>query len=244
MLDTIAKTLEERGHGCVDAKDGVDLMVHGEKLRLSFHEGKDKHVHNPTPGELAEKARWDENRAKWPTLYNADRRHWRSWDHSPSGRLSLVLHSPTWTNWQSDRLLGRWHDKKSAALEQQLDQVIIAMHAGSALLRHNREAVEERERRRQEEADRRRREQELQERVDKREVFVRQKSKEFADLVELRSFSGHMDRNVHAPGTPHASAIATVAREMVRRLEASFSADRLDVEIRGLDLYLDDDEIP
>jgi hypothetical protein len=244
MIDAIAKTIEQRGHACIESKGGVDLVVDGEKMRLSFQETKNKHAHHPTAGELSEKARWEENRKKWPTLYGSDKRHWRSWDYSPSGRLSLVLQATAWTNWQHDRILGRWHDRKSAAIEQKLDEVVVAMHAGAALLRHNREAAEERERHRQEEADRRRRDLERQERVAKREAYVRQKSKEFADLLELRKFSEHLDGEVQCSETPHASAIAVVARKMLGRLEASLKATSLDDEIDRLDLYLDGEHLP
>jgi hypothetical protein len=112
------------------------------------------------------------------------------------------------------------------------------------LLRHNREAAEERERHRQEEADRRRRDLERQERVAKREAYVRQKSKEFADLLELRKFSEHLDGEVQCSETPHASAIAVVARKMLGRLEASLKATSLDDEIDRLDLYLDGEHLP
>jgi hypothetical protein len=241
IIEAIARTLERLGHTTADAKDGIDLVIDGEKLRLLFQETKEKHEHHPTSGELAEKARWEVQRKQWPTLYNSDRKHWRSWDYSPSGRISLTLVSPIWTSWSSDRILGRWHDRKAATIEQQLNEVVVAMYAGVALLKHNRAAVEERKRLQQEEADRRQRERDRQDRIAKREAFVRQKSKEYAELVELRSFSSHLDGETVGPDVPNAAAIAAVARDMVDRLEYSLSGSALDEEVDRLKLYADGD---
>lgn len=241
IVDTLARTLERLGHATADAKDGADLIIDGESLRLLFHETKDKSEHHPTAAELAAKAKWEERRKQWPTLYNADRRHWRSWDYSPSGRLSLTLVSPVWTSWSSDRILGRWHDRKAGTVEQQLNDVVVAMYAGVALLKHNRTKLEERQRLHQEEMDRRERERDRQERIAKREAFVRQKAKEHAELAELRSFSRHLDGETVGPDMPNAAAIAGVARDMVHRLEFSLSGSALDEEIERLKLYLDGD---
>ncbi|MEH2480994.1 hypothetical protein V1282_004351 [Nitrobacteraceae bacterium AZCC 2146] len=241
IVDTIARTLERLGHATADAKDGADLIIDGESLRLLFHETKDKSEHHPTAAELAEQAKWEERRKQWPTLYNADRRHWRSWDYSPSGRLSLTLVSPVWTSWSSDRILGRWHDRKAATVEQQLNEVVVAMYAGVALLKHNRAKLEERQRLHQEEMDRRERERDRQDRIAKREAFVRLKAKEHAELVELRSFSRHLDGETVGLDMPNAAAIAGVARDMVDRLEFSLSGSALDKEIERLKLYLDGD---
>lgn len=241
IVDTLARTLERLGHSTADAKDGADLVVDGEKLRLLFHETKDKSEHHPTAGELAEKVKYEERRKQWPTLYNADRKHWRAWDHSPSGRISLTLVSPVWTSWSSDRVLGRWHDRKAATVEQQLNEVVVAMHAGVALLKHNRAKIEERQRLHQEEMDRRERERDRQDRIAKREAFVRQKAKEHAELVELRSFSRYLDSETVGPDMPNAAAIANVARDMVDRLELSLSGAALDDEIERLQLYADGD---
>ena len=242
ILDSIARTLEHLGHEITDAENGVDFVLDGEKLRLSFHETKDKFEHHPTAAELAEKARWEGYQKQWPTLYRSDKRHWRSWDYSPSGRISLTLEASAWTSWSSDRLLGRWHDRKSARVEQQLNDVIVAMHAGAALLRHNRAAIEERKRLQQQEAERRQRDRDRQDRITKREAFVRQKSKEYRELSELRGFSEYLSREPLL-GLTHASAIAAVTRELVDRLEHSLSASVLDREVVGQALYADD-ELP
>jgi hypothetical protein len=241
IIEAIVRTLERLGHQIVDGTDGADLVVDGEKMRLSLHESLDKHTHQPTTAELAEKARWDANRVKWPTLYRPDRRHWRSWDYSPSGRLSLVLENPKWTGWSSDRILGRWHDRKSTTVEQQLNDVVVAMHAGAALIRHNRAAAEERHRLQQEAAERRQRERDRQDRIAKREAFVQRKSQEYTQLVELRRFSEYLARETLGSDIRGASAIASVARDMVERLEDSLSASSLKEEVEQLKLYADGD---
>lgn len=243
IVDTMARTLERLGHTTADAEDGADLVIDGERLRLLFHETKDKSEHRPTAGELAEKAKWEANRLKWPALYNADKKHWRSWDHSPSGRISVTLVSPVWTSWSSDRILGRWHDRKAALVEQQLNQVIVAMYGGVALLKHNRAKLQERQRLHQEEMDRRERELARQDRIAKREAYVREKAKTYAELLELRNFSRHLDGETAGSDMRNALAIAAVSRDMIDRLEFSLSGSALDEEIERLKLNLDRDFI-
>ncbi|OYU88218.1 MAG: hypothetical protein CFE29_17945 [Bradyrhizobiaceae bacterium PARB1] len=240
ILNSIAHTLEKLGNEVVYAENGADFLVEGEKLRLLFHETKTKNEHHPTAAELAEKARWDNNSKQWPTLYRSDRKHWRSWDYSPSGRLSLTLQASSWTSWSSDRQLGRWYDRKSTTVEQQINEVIIAMYAGSALLRHNRAVIEEREKQRQEAAERRQKERERQDRILKRESFVRQKSKEYMELRELQAFSEYFSQQSHS-GLTYSSAIAALATEMTERLRSSFLPSNINDEVVELALFTDDD---
>ena len=94
IIDTIARTLESRGQQATDTDKGVDIIVDGERLSLSINETKDKTAHQPTKAELQARAQWEANRIKWPTIYNADRMHWRRWDYLPSGRLCVVLENP------------------------------------------------------------------------------------------------------------------------------------------------------
>lgn len=115
---------------------GVEVMV----LRLG--ETKDRTEHQPTKSELKARVDWEKRRLKWPSLYGSDTRHWHTWDYFPSGRLSLMLINLLRTQWQSGHLLGRWHDRKAKSLESYLNDVIVAMLTGAAIVRHNRVAAE------------------------------------------------------------------------------------------------------
>lgn len=241
IIDTIARTLESRGQQATDTDKGVDIIVDGERLGLSISETKDKTAHQPSKAELQARAQWEASRIKWPTIYNADRMHWRRWDYLPSGRLCVVLENPAACYWKPERLLGRWYDRKTARVEDYLNDIIVTMHSGAALVRINRLAAEEAERRRQEAADRLRRMQERKERIAKREAFIEQKAKDYARLLHLQAFSLYLANQSGNPNTGAVATIGSVAQEIVDRLTHALSAPILDQEINRLGLYTADD---
>jgi hypothetical protein len=51
---------------------------------------------------------------------------------------------------KSAHLLGRWHDRKTRNLESYLNDIMVAMLTGAAIVRHNRIAAENAKRERQE----------------------------------------------------------------------------------------------
>ena len=241
IIDTIARTLENRGQQATDTDKGVDIIVDGERLSLSINETKDKTAHQPTKTELQAKAQWETNRIKWPTIYNADRVHWRRWDYVPSGRLCVVLENPAACYWKPERLLGRWYDRKTARVEDYLSDIIVTMHSGAALVRINRLAAEEAERRRQEAADRLRRMQERKERIAKREAFIEQKAKDYARLLNLQAFSQYLTNQTSDPDAGAVVSIKRAALEMVDRLTRALSATELNQEVSRLGLYTPED---
>jgi hypothetical protein len=241
IIDTIAKTLEDRGQQLSETDKGVDLVIDGEHVKLYFYETKNKEAHQPTQAELRTKAKWDADRVKWPSIYNADRVHWRRWDYSPSGRLCVVLEDPAAYSWSPSRVLGRWYDRKTARVEDYLNDIIVTMHSGAALIRHNRLAEEEKERRRQEAAERLQRMQERKERIAKREAFIAEKAKDYARLTELKAFNEYLAGQPKSPDVDGVAAIGRVAQELVDRLTRALSASELNQQIDRLGLYTADD---
>jgi hypothetical protein len=239
IIEALAKYLDGLGHSAVDAKNGLDFVIDGEKMRLSFSETKGKQAHRPTATELARKAEWERDRLRYPSMYRADKVHWGSWDHFPSGRLSLTLSNPAEYRW-SERVLGRWYDRKSVTLEKQMLEVVVGMIAGAVVIRRNRLAAEERERIRQERIEQYHREQRRLERLAKREAFVEDKAKLYARLVQMQSFADHL-ANQETGNYAGSSLIKTVAAEIVESLGCRLSAKALNEEIVELGLYEDED---
>ena len=108
LVDTLFKALEAAGQQIKATDTGLTA------------ETKDRREHQLTKSELKAKADWEEQRRKWPSIYDTERQHWRTWDHFPSGWLSLTLTDPLRSQSQSDHLLGRWHDRKARSLESYL----------------------------------------------------------------------------------------------------------------------------
>ncbi|MBR1034211.1 hypothetical protein [Bradyrhizobium liaoningense] len=149
LADTLFRALEAAGQQIKAAEKDVRIIVNGEAIRIQISEIRDKREHQPSKAELKAKQDWETRRKEWPTLYNADRQHWRRWDHVPSGRMSLTLVDPLRNQWQSDHVIGRWHDRLTRRLEDYLQEVVIGVLTGAAIVRHNRVASETAERKRQ-----------------------------------------------------------------------------------------------
>lgn len=242
IIDMILKTLEDRGQQISDTDKGIDLIVDDERLHLSIYETKNKQEHKPTQVELRARAEWEANRIKWPTAYDANRLHWRRWDYSPSGRLCVVLENPAAYSWKPEHLLGRWYDRKTTRVEDCLNDIIVAMHSGAALIRHHRLIAEEEERRRQEAADRLRRMQGRKERMAKREAFIEQKAKDYSRLIQLNAFNEYLAGQPKGPDIGAVASIGRVAQEIVDRLTHALSVAELNQEIGRLGLYTADDQ--
>ncbi|WP_342712559.1 hypothetical protein AAFG13_15690 [Bradyrhizobium sp. B124] len=242
IIEALTKYLDGLGHKGVDAKDGLDFVIDGEKMRLSFGETKGKEAHRPTTAELARKAEWERDRLRYPTLYREDKRHWAQWDHFPAGRLSLTLSNPAEFRWSKERVLGRWYDRKSVNLEKQLREVVVGMIAGAVVIRRNRLAAEERERIRQQRIEQYHREQRRLERLAKQEAFIEEKAKQYARLRQIQAFADHL-ANQEAANYAGSSLIKAVATQIIESLGYRLSAEVLNQEIVELGLYTDDDRL-
>jgi hypothetical protein len=242
IIDTIVKTLENRGQQIIDTDNGVDLVVDGELLKLSLNETKKQEAHQPTQAELRAKAKREQDSLRWPSIYSTNRMHWRKWDHLPSGRLCVVLENPAASYWKPEHLLGRWYDRTTKRVEDYLNEIVVTMHSGAALVQQIRLAAEEEERRRQEAADRLRRMQERKQRIAKREAFIEEKAIVYAQLTRLRAFGEYLSGQSQDPNAGAVATIERVAQEMIQRLTNALSVSELNQEIGRLGLYAEDDQ--
>jgi hypothetical protein len=227
IVDTLLKALEALDQQIKATDTGLVAVVDGETLSLRLSETKDKTAHQPTTAELKAKADWDENHRKWPSLYNLDRRHWRSWDHHPSGRLSLTLTDPLRSQWQDGHVLGRWSDKRTSKLEALLDDVLVGTLTGAATARHNRIAAEAAKRRREEAHEAYLKEQERLRHQAQADAFIEARADELARLQKILAFRDYLAREPGAPRSPEEEAILQATNDLIGRLQHGLSAAAL-----------------
>ncbi|MGR4931751.1 hypothetical protein ACIPUD_33810 [Bradyrhizobium sp. CAR08] len=227
IVDTLLKAVDAAGQQTKATDTGLVVIVDGECLSLQLGETRDKTAHQPTQAELKAKANWEEQHRKWPSLYNLDRRHWRSWDYQPSGRLSLTLTDPLRSQWQDGYVLGRWNDRRTSKLETFLGDVLVGMLTGAATARHNRIAAEAEKRRREEahqaylkEQERRRYEAQL-------DAFIEAKADELIKLKKIIAFRDYLSWGPGAPRSPEEEAILRATDDLISRLQHGLSADAL-----------------
>lgn len=223
LVDTLFNALEAAGQEIKATDGGIRAIVDGEGMILRLGETKDKTAHQPTKSELKAKADWEEQRRKWPSIYDRDRQHWRTWDNFPSGRLSLTLTDPLRSQWKSDHLLGRWHDRKARNLESYLNEIIIAMLTGAAIVRHNRIAAENAERQRQEAHEAYLLEQKRLRHQAQADAFIESKADELGRLQKILSFRDYISTQRGTATTPEEDALFVAVDDLVDRLRHSLS---------------------
>ena len=142
----------------------------------------------------------------------------------PSGRLSLTLIDPLRSQWESSHLLDRGHDRKAKSLEAYLNDIMVAILTGAAIVRHNRIAAEiasiggrkleahlrEQERRRYEAQ------------VD---AFIEGKADELARLQKILSFRDYVSRQYTDAASREQDPTFRAASDLVERLQRSLSVD-------------------
>jgi hypothetical protein len=90
----------------------------------------------------------------------------------------------------SGHLLGRWHDRKVRSLESYLNDILVAMLTGAAIVRHNRIAAETAERQREEAHEAYLREQERLRYEARVNAFIEGKADELSRLQKILFFQG------------------------------------------------------
>ncbi|MBR1285392.1 hypothetical protein JQ597_25405 [Bradyrhizobium sp. AUGA SZCCT0177] len=235
LVDTLFKALDSAGHRIQATESGLKAVIDSEVMVLAVRETKDRTEHQPTKSELKAKADWEENRKKWPSLYDRERQHWRSWDNFPSGRMSLSLYDPLRPSWGSGNLLGRWHDRKTNKLESHINEILIAMLTGAAIVRHNRIAAETAERERQERHQAYLREQERLRREAQVDAFIEDKADQLFRLQKILSFRGYLTAQLTAVTSSEATALIDAVDDLVGRLQRDLSLDVLRRSVKVTD---------
>ena len=141
------------------------------------------------------------------------------------GRLSLTLIDPLRSQWESSHLLGRWHDRKAKSLEAYLNDIMIAILTGAAIVRHNRIAAEIAEHRRQEAYEAHLREQERLRYEAQVDAFIEGKADELARLQKILSFRDYVSRQYADAASREQDPTFGAASDLVERLQRSLSVD-------------------
>jgi hypothetical protein len=133
------------------------------------------------------------------------------------------LTDPLRSQWQSSHLLGRWHDRKTNSLEAYLNDIMVAMLTGAAIVRHNRIAAEMAERRRQEAYEAHLREQERLRHEAQVDAFIEGNADELARLQKILSYRDYVSRQYADAASREQDPIFRAANDLVERLQRSLS---------------------
>jgi hypothetical protein len=224
LADTLFRALEAAGQQIKAAETDVHIVVDGEAIRIQIGEIRDKREHQPSKTELKAKQDWETRRKEWPTLYNADRQHWRRWDHVPSGRLSLTLIDPLRNQWQSDHAIGRWHDRSARRLEDYLQEIVIGILTGAAIVRHNRIASQTAERKRQQAREACLAEQQRLREQAARDKFLDDKANDVARLTRIMALRDHVSQQYATDTEREQDKTLRAVDDLIERLREGLSA--------------------
>jgi len=172
ILQVLFMVAEQEGHEIRRDEHGFYWVPQGERFLLRVYEIQDRKPHEPTAKELKEQAREDEWRARYLNSYSSSRKVYRTWDHYPSGRLTIALRDTNSYGWREHALSKRWRDRKSNALEGRLADIFTWLEPAAVMAREKRLEIEERQRLEAEEAERLRQLRERREHAGKLEKYL------------------------------------------------------------------------
>jgi hypothetical protein len=141
--------------------------------------------------------------------------------------VSLTLIDPLKSQWNSGHLLGRWYDRKGKNLESYLNDILVAMLTGAAIVRHNRIAAEAAERKRREEHEAYLLEQERLRYEAQVDALIESKADELARLQKILSFRDYISKHRTAATSPEEDAILGAVNDLVGRLQRTLSPEAL-----------------
>jgi hypothetical protein len=137
------------------------------------------------------------------------------------------LTDPLKTQWESAHVLGRWYDRKTKNLESYLNDIVVAMLTGAAIVRHDRIAAETAKRQRQEAHEAYLREQERLRNEARLDAFIESKADELARLQKIISFRDYLSRQHADTKSREQDPVLRAIDDLIRRLQRSLSADTL-----------------
>lgn len=247
LIDTFIRALLARRHTVSDDDHGVVIKVDDELFRFGIIETKDQRPHIPSPAELKEQERTEQWRRQVPSLYaDPTRKTYRTWDKFPSGRLSMTIWGVNWNQWRGTTdvsFAGRWYDRPTKPLEENLNAAMVALSTTAAAIKHEKAVAAEEARLAKEEAERRARETARRQRIEQRHKFLRAEARRFAAHVRLEQLSDRLGKMADTSGSEPVDKIFRVLRQMVQEGEQRYSRDVLNSEIERLGLIADDDTV-
>ena len=146
-----------------------------------------------------------------------------------------------WRGYRWSLVVGRWYDRRSKKVEDQLGDAMVSLAAASILAKHRRAEAEEKARIEAEEAERRRKEKARREREKGRREFLLKRSDEYARFSALATFEGFMAPKVAQGGVEPVDRISRVLHDIVAEMSQQFERSALNAEIVRLGLFADDD---
>lgn len=203
---------------------GFALDFDGTLVAFRIDEESRQEPHTPTEAELKrgkENARWGMSSTPWP-----------KYDHSPSGRLAIVIEANSYSG-----LRRTYADGKKQLLEDMMAKVLQGFADHAAYAREQKRAADERARV-YAEAEVRRQRQQAWEANEKRRC-------EFADAIHeqlmrrqrLKSVLGHLEQD---PGQP--LPMAAWIHQQIALIDALISRDFLDLSARSAGITFKDEE--
>lgn len=215
QLFLLAKTL---GHQTETTDEGLVLLIDGQTIVFALEAPTDRRIHQPTPAELKEQARY----AGW----GMTREPWPKYDHFPSERLAIIIQANAYSG-----LRRTFSDRQTKAVEQMLPAILEAFAAHGAFAKERK--------REQEESARRYREAERLREMDEAFAAREKRRIEFADAVhdvlmerkKLADVLAHIDA-VADPEYPNIEMIGWLRRR-IRQLDALISPAFLDISARS-----------
>lgn len=242
IIHAFALAAEECGYSFSEVPDGVQILVDGTPVSWEIKETLDRRPHEPTKKELEAQARYEENRARWPSIYSLDssQKVYRLWDQFPSGRLSMTLRDPSTYRWNRQDLIGHWRDRKTKPLEHYLNKALVALAVGASEIRYRQAEAAEKERLRLAEVERQRLERERRERAQKRRERYYEMAEKLEQHRKLKALSDYLEQHPEEPEASESKQFLDELQQITDDLmqEVSVRAIHHDFQARGV---LDDE---
>ena len=229
ILSRLFDKAQAQGFSPKNTDGGLVLIVDGEPIAFRLEEKPAETPHTPTPQELKRKA----DNEKWGYGSSTP---WPKYDHSPSGRLSIVIQENAYSG-----LRRTYSDRQTRDLNSILSDVLIAMAEHAAYIKERRREADEKAREWRLEEARRQNEAAYAEREARREKFVEaialQIERRERLLLVLRHLEGSPDEHKERV----AAMIAWVQRRL-KQIDSLTSPRFLDISARSAKIAFDEPE--
>ncbi|WP_038966954.1 hypothetical protein [Bradyrhizobium diazoefficiens] len=222
LLARLFALADTEGYRPKASDTGLDLAAEDVSIAFGIEERPRKTPHEPTAAELK---RRDHN-----LRYGFSKDPWPKYDHSPSGRLSIVIQANLWSG-----LRRTWSDGKTQKVEGMLPEIIASLVEHGALLRQRRRAAEESERKRLVAEARRKREEAFNTREKRRLEFVDAVHEQLLERSRLSAVLAHLDHPAMDGRNP-AENISAWIRRRIQQIDALTSPEFLDLSARSAKL--------
>ncbi|MFD3264013.1 hypothetical protein [Phenylobacterium ferrooxidans] len=222
MLDWLGQFLrfaETQGARLDRKEERAIFIVDEEEIAFRIEEKPERTPHTPTSAQLAEKA-------KWGHIYSASWTPWPKYDHSPSGKLSLVIEVHG-----ASGLRSTFSETATRSLADMSGDFLAACIARAALIKDNRRKAEIA--RMEAEAAQRRQERvkAFEQREERRERFVELIADKLQERARLCAVLEHAEQ----PSAEESERLDTMVAWVRRRLaelDALLSPTFLDISAR------------